>query len=53
MSDLICFHEKLNKYRQCSKFRFYLAHTPGAHVAKIVHPAVCLCDLPYIKVLIY
>ena len=27
-------------------------HTPGASVAKIVHPAVCICVLPYIKVLI-
>ena len=27
-------------------------HTPGASVAKIMHPAVCLYDLPYIKVLI-
>ena len=22
-------------------------HMPGAHVAKIAHPAVCLCVLPY------
>ena len=28
-------------------------HTAGAKVAKIVHPAGCPCDLPYIKVLIY
>ena len=27
-------------------------HTPGALGAKIVHPAVCLCILPYMKVLI-
>ena len=30
----------------------YIVHTPGASVAKIVHPAVCLCVLPYIKALI-
>ena len=35
---------------QCSKLRFYFVHMPGAQVAKTVHPAVCLCLLPYIKV---
>ena len=38
---------------QCSKLRFYFVHMPGAQVAKTVHPAVCLCVLPYIKVLIF
>ena len=27
-------------------------HRPGASAAKIVHPAVCPCVLPYIKVVI-
>ena len=35
--------------RQCS-LRLYFVHTLGAQVAQIVHPAVCVCVLPYIKV---
>ena len=35
-----------------SKLMFYTVHTPGASVAKIMHPAVCSCVPPYIKVLL-
>ena len=34
-------------YMQCSKLRFYFVHTPGAWVAKIVHPVVYPWVLPY------
>ena len=37
---------------QCSKLKFYIVHTTGALSAKIVHPAVSLCVLPYVEVLI-
>ena len=51
--------EKFDPYEQnialqCSKLRFYInVHTQGAWVAKLVHPAICPCVLPYIKVLIF
>ena len=48
--DLSCFYHFL---WQCLKLRFYFVHTSGAQVAKIVHPAVCRCVLPYIKVFIF
>ena len=33
-----------------SKLRFYVVHTLGAKVDKIMHLAVCSCVLPHIKV---
>ena len=37
---------------QFSKLRFYVVHTLGAKVDKIMHLAVRSCVLPHIKVLI-
>ena len=36
--------------RSEQKLRFYIVHTQGTQVAKTVHPAVCRCVPPYMKV---
>ena len=51
--SLLVISTKHSLFYQCSKLRFYIVHTQGAWVAKIVRPAICPCVFPFIKVLIF